>query len=199
MAKPCAFCGKSLNFLEQEELMCGGVRQTVCRDCQEKYAALPMRERVEQLLQFGQPEEPERLREYLITPEERAEAARQARRTGLICLRCGGEMLRCGRYPIHLGDEGLLGPVFRDGLLAYWMTVDILRCRACGRAEFFLPEDMDDLPRETPGETVICPVCGTAHSSLVGCPTCAMKATAAGRPGAEGGRGPKTAKPPWER
>lgn len=199
MAKPCAFCGKSLRFLEQEDLMCGDVQQTVCQDCRKKYGALPMREMAEQLLQFGQPEEAERLRELLRTPEERAAAARQARSTGLTCLRCGGEMLKCGRYPIQLGDEGLLGPVFRDGLLASWMTVDIFRCQACGRAEFFLPEDMDDLPRETPGETVICPVCGTAHSSLVGCPTCAMKATAAGRPGAEGGRGPKTAKPPWER
>ena len=203
MAKPCAFCGKSLRFLEQEDLMCGDVRQTVCQDCRKKYGALPMREMAEQLLQFGQPEEPERLRELLRTPEERAAAARQARSTGLTCLRCGGEMLKCGRYPIQLGDEGLLGPVFRDGLMASWMKVDILRCCGCGRAEFFLPEDMDrDAQfRETPGEMVTCPVCGTQHSSLVGCPTCAVKAASGGR--VRGGteqNGEKTSgsKPPWE-
>ena len=132
-----------------------------------------------------------------------AAAARQARSTGLTCLRCGGEMLKCGRYPIQLGDEGLLGPVFRDGLMASWMKVDILRCCGCGRAEFFLPEDMDrDAQfRETPGEMVTCPVCGTQHSSLVGCPTCAVKAASGGRVrgGTEQGGGKTSgSKPPWE-
>ena len=65
MARNCAFCGKSVGFWEQGTLVCGNTEQTVCGDCQKKYGELPMKERVKYLLDFGQPEEPERLRDYL--------------------------------------------------------------------------------------------------------------------------------------
>ena len=94
MARNCAFCGKSVGFWEQGTLVCGNTEQTVCGDCQKKYGELPMKERVKYLLDFGQPEEPERLRDYLSTPEERAQKAREAKKSGLTCLRCGGDMLK---------------------------------------------------------------------------------------------------------
>ena len=139
MARNCAFCGKSVGFWEQGTLVCGNTEQTVCGDCRKKYGELPMKERVKYLLDFGQPEEPERLRDYLSTPEERAQKAREAKKSGLTCLRCGGDMLKYGHKLIPVGEEGVLGPVLRDGLLTPWMELDVLRCEKCGRAEFFLP------------------------------------------------------------
>lgn len=198
MARTCAFCGKSIGFWEQEDLTCGSTSQIVCRECKKKYGALPMRERVEHLLNFGQPEDPQALRRYLATPEERARMDREGKKSGLTCLRCGGEMLKYGRRLFQVGEEGLLGPVFRDGFLASWEEMEILRCEKCGRAEFFLPNPSPDVQgQEMPEETVVCPVCGTEHSPLVGCPTCAVRnARTSSRTQA---KGEKERKPPWEK
>ena len=101
---------------------------------------------------------------------------REAKRAGLTCLRCGGEMLRYGRRSFPLGDEGLFGTVLRDGWMTSWLEVDILRCEKCGRAEFFLPQPPElDRPGQ-PEETVVCPVCSTEHSASIGCPTCSLNA-----------------------
>ena len=75
--------------------------------------------------------------------------------------------------------------MLRDGLLTPWMELDVLRCEKCGRAEFFLPSPPPEENPELMEETVVCPVCGTEHSSLIGCPTCALN-----WPGADGRRRP---------
>ena len=207
MAKTCAFCGKSVGFWSQQNLACGGTSQLVCPECREKYGALSERERAEYLLQFGHPEHPDQLKWYLVPPEERAQMDREAKRAGLTCLRCGGEMLRYGRRSFPLGDEGLFGTVLRDGWMTSWLEVDILRCEKCGRAEFFLPQPPElDRPGQ-PEETVVCPVCGTEHSASIGCPACALNAAYSGRvhtaspaPDEKGAASaPKGKKPPWER
>lgn len=105
-------------------------------------------------------------------------------------------MERYGRKKFHLGEESLFGTVARDGLFASWLTVDILRCADCGRAEFFLPEppEMGSIPK-APEEQVVCPVCGAKHSPLINCPNCALNRRT---PQSEKPRGGGK-KPPWEK
>lgn len=197
MTKRCVFCGENLGFFSQDCLTCGNTKQFVCQECKKKYGVLSMRERVQYLLDFGHPEEPERLREYLSTPEERAQKAREAKKSGLTCLRCGGEMLKYGRHSFPLGDEGLFGTVLREGWMTSWMEMDILRCERCGRAEFFLPNPPLEENPNLVEEMVVCPVCGTEHSSLSGCPTCALNRARGGR--RTDAKTEKGQKPPWEK
>lgn len=105
-------------------------------------------------------------------------------------------MEKYGTKLFHLGDEGLLGPVARDGLFASWLEAEVIRCAHCGRAEFYLPEP-PEIPSELAEEQVTCPVCGTEHSSLSGCPTCALNRARGGR--RTDAKTEKGQKPPWEK
>ena len=206
MAKTCIFCGRELGFFSQENTVCGGVDQPTCSQCYETLRDLSQRERGERALATGRAVAPEKIMAYLEQAEEREKAAKerreQARRaiqTDRTCLRCGGPMEKCGLKYFHLGDEGLFGPVARDGLFASWLEAEVFRCAHCGWGEFYLPQPPElpaDLQQE---ERVTCPVCGTRHSPLGGCPRCAMnmgqrRSTAA----REGTKRPEK-KPPWEK
>lgn len=215
MAQTCIFCGRELGFFTRQNITCGGVEQPACSQCYEMLRDLSLRERGERALATGRAVDPERIMANLEeeareeqAARERQERARRAIRTDRTCLRCGGPMERCGRKLFHLGDEGLFGPVARDGLFASWLEADVFRCANCGWGEFYLPE-----PPEAPGapeeEQVTCPVCGGRHSPLISCPWCAAREAGTGRSApAEEGRQPARRpqpskkperKPPWEK
>lgn len=154
MREVCAFCGKTLKLFDRTSLYCGNVRHPVCPDCWEKYQDTPDQERVEVLLKSGRARQPEEMARYCEEQKKRAKAVRETRTTELTCLRCGGPMLKYGRKLLQLGAEGLFGPVNREGLFSEWLTVDILRCEDCGRAEFFLdpPSQPSRAPEDPPPE-----------------------------------------------
>lgn len=109
-------------------------------------------------------------------------------------------MERCGLKRLHLGEEGLFGPVARDGLFATWLEVDVHRCAQCGRGEFYLPQPPELTNWEMPQVEVTCPVCGTRHSPDVGCPQCAMNLGQEHRSTVTQERAKKPSrKPPWEK
>lgn len=142
MAKRCVFCGKNLSFFDDKTLLCGNALQRVCTACWAELQDLDQEERAHRALDTGRAEEPEVIQTFLDSLEQRRQAAARAKealKTDKRCLRCGGVMERYGRKKFHLGEESLFGTVARDGLFASWLTVDILRCADCGRAEFFLP------------------------------------------------------------
>ena len=199
MAKRCIFCGKEFGLFGGGLIMCGGTDQPVCSDCYGLLSQLSPMERAEKALETGRAAEPKELEKFLLQERSRREReaarieqAHQAIRTDKTCLRCGGPMEKYGTKVFHLGDEGLLGPVARDGLFASWLEVEIIRCAHCGKAEFYLPEP-PELP-EVEEDMVTCPECGTRHSSLINCPRCAMNQTS---PHPGGGRSGN--KPPWEK
>ena len=214
MAKTCIFCGKELGLFGSKRLLCGNVEQTVCPQCYELMCQLSQKERGERALETGRAEDPKEIMDYLgriREGEARKEKARQSLRTGSKCLRCGGEMERYGKKIFHLGEEGLFGPVARDGLFAAWLEADVQRCAQCGWAEFYLPEppDISDAP-EAWEEQVICPVCGRKHSALISCPWCAaweagtQRSAAVREESQEPPRRPEPSKkpgskPPWEK
>ena len=199
MAKRCVFCGKTLSFFDEKTLLCGNALQRVCTACWAGMQDLDQEERAHRALDTGRAEEPEVIQAFLDRLEQTRQAqarAREALKTDKRCLRCGGVMERYGRNKFHLGEESLFGTVARDGLFASWLTVDILRCADCGRAEFFLPEppEMGSIPK-APEEQVVCPVCGAKHSPLINCPNCALnrRPTQSETPRSGGKR------PPWEK
>lgn len=196
MDKICAFCGKSLKASDREFLVCGGISQPVCRECRTKHLNTPNEERVERLLRFGWPEQPEKLKQFLEDRKKQAQAARTARATGLTCLRCGGEMLRYQHVRLAQYETAALSS-YAVGQL----EMDVLRCETCGRAEFYLPNPPLDL--EMPVEMVTCPVCGKEHPAGTNCPRCAVNSALDRRrpvkkARAEGSES-KDRKPPWEK
>ena len=200
MARRCIFCGKEFGLFGGGLITCGDTDQPVCSDCSSLLSSLSPMERAEKVLETGRAVEPEALQKFLIREKSRREQetariqqAHQAIHTDKTCLRCGGPMEKYGTKLFHLGDEGLLGPVARDGLFASWLEVEIIRCAYCGKAEFYLPEP-PELP-EVEEEMVICPECGTRHSSLISCPRCAMNHVSA--PRTEKKR--QNSRPPWEK
>lgn len=213
MAQKCVFCGREIGLFSRENIVCGGVEQPSCSECHQLLRNLSQKERGERALATGRAVDPERIVANLEQAEqrekedrERQERARQAIRTGKTCLRCGGPMERYGHKLFHLGDEGLFGPVARDGLFASWLGADVLRCAQCGWAEFYLPDPPelpDDLVRKE--DTVTCPVCGREHSVSINCPWCAMRGgaekydSAREEPKTKGGRQKPGSKPPWEK
>ncbi len=201
MARICVFCGKELGVFERDTLLAGNVSQPACKQCWNRLLEMPQEERGRLALETGRALEPEKIMACLERYREREEKktrARQALRTGDKCLRCGGPMERCGLKRFHLGEEGLFGPVARDGLLASWLEVEVHRCAQCGRGEFYLPQPPElpaDLDEE---ELVTCPVCGARHSPDIGCPRCAMNRSREGRREQDQGRRSEK-KPPWEK
>ncbi len=206
MAQECIFCGKEIGLFSRENTVCGGVEQPTCLECYKLLRNLSQKERGERALATGRAVNPEQIAANLAQAEqkekadrERQEKARQALRTGEKCLRCGGPMERCGLKRLHLGEEGLFGPVARDGLLAAWLEVDVHRCAQCGRGEFYLPQP-PEIPSIQEEEQVTCPVCGARHSPDIGCSRCAMN-NGQERWTAVSQERPKkpSRKPPWEK
>lgn len=203
MAKRCIFCGKEYGLFGGGMVLCGDTDEPVCSNCVDELTPLSPTERAERALATGRALYPDELQKFLnreriqqAKEQARLERAHQAIRTDKTCLRCGGPMEKYGTKIFHLGDEGLLGPVARDGLFASWLTAEVIRCAQCGKAEFYLPEppELPNIPEEEE-EPVTCPVCGTRHSPLIGCPNCAMKqATSPLSGNTQAGT-----KPPWEK
>ena len=203
MATRCVFCGKNLSFFDGKTLLCGNTIQRVCPACWDGMQELDQEERAHRALDTGRAEGAETIRAFLDSQEQKRrtmaqarEAAREALKTDKRCLRCGGVMERYGRRQLHLGEESLFGTVARDGLFASWLTVDILRCADCGKAEFYLPEppELEYLPK-APEAQVVCPVCGTRYPAGTQCPACARERTDR----AANTTRKKEEKPPWEK
>lgn len=203
MANVCIFCGKKLPLFGQEMLLCGNVFQRVCPQCREALWDLSQEERGRRALDTGRAADPEQIEAFLRESRETAQRERAAVLTDKVCLRCGKPMLRYGRKLIQLGSEGLFGPVTRDGIFSDWLEVDILRCEGCGKAEFFLPDPSAPPEPQKEEEQVTCPVCGTRHSPLIGCPSCAVRMAQSGQrpiPSRESSSQPESRlKPPWEK
>ena len=145
MEKICIFCGRSLGRWERKSLYCGNGTQTVCKECYEKYSPMTNVERGLLAWETGRAESREELREFVEqaerTREEKQEKEREDReqkRTGKICLRCGGEMLDLGSMKLKLGEETFF---FSDWnrLASGSLDVQVLRCEDCGKAEFYIP------------------------------------------------------------
>ncbi len=115
-----------------------------------------------------------------------------------LCPACGADMeLKLKNFTIGLdGGGGLL-----SGLWHEQYEVDLYACPRCGKVELCSSEfrrKKEAEAREEPKEAV-CPVCGTRHSALTGCPACALNGVTGGSPDPGPAKQKKSRKPPWEK
>ena len=119
------------------------------------------------------PQEQEELfRQMLDSPDlEDGERIRADLNTGRHCPACGGMLERRLRN-FSIGADGY-GGLTSLGLEQF--EVDLYVCAKCRRVELYAAEHEVPLRTEQ-NDQVTCPVCGTRHSALCGCPTCAVQA-----------------------
>ena len=133
--QPCVFCGSAPDgLLPFQDLYCAGVPQPTCKRCMQRLERTSEEKRCSLALASGRAVEPEALQRYL---DQIAEG-----RSGLTCLRCGGDLMR---YQAGSGsdEETWLqfappgsGPVAHR-MVAGKLKVELQYCRQCGHMEFF--------------------------------------------------------------
>lgn len=133
MAECCAFCGKELKLFGKESLMCGGVTQSVCRDCAGKYTWAGQIERCRDLLKAGRAKEPERVKAFLEREEKRQRERAQNQEKASRCPVCGSKMeLKFENF--RIGPDGVNA---MDALLRTQYNVDLYACPNCGKVELY--------------------------------------------------------------
>lgn len=112
----------------------------------------------------------------------------------VLCPACGAELeLKLENFSIGAdGGGGLMT------LLAVTYDVDLYACPQCGKVELYTAgvRKKKEEPEEEPD--VVCHVCGTEHSPLIGCPTCALQKAQTGGFSLSS-RKKKDRRPPWEK
>ncbi len=156
----CILCGQKVGLLDRKNFMFHGSVQTLCIGCTAR-------------LDSAAPQEREELfRQMLDSPDlEDGERIRADLNTGRHCPACGGMLERRLRN-FSIGADGY-GGLTSLGLEQF--EVDLYVCAKCRRVELYAAEHEVPLRTEQ-NDQVTCPVCGTKHSALCGCPTCAVQA-----------------------
>ena len=196
MAKVCTFCGLQLPRFGARELICGSVNQPACRDCYYKYMETSAEERCRLALDSGRAAAPMAIRDSLSKLERQREEKRQAKLSGMTCLRCGGAMLKMGRHQLQMGEENFF---FDTHMFAGSLEVDIHQCEQCRKMEFFAPDPAVEKKKAEAAPQVTCAACGTVHSADIGCPNCALSAATFGRRPEAAPAKKKDPKAPWEK
>lgn len=133
---------------QKKSLWCGGVSETVCQDCYQKYVPYANEERARLALEEGCPVHRGELQQFA----ERMEAVKEARQrqqaeenqkrvTDKKCLRCGGRMLDCGPMMFKLGEESFFMSDWKR-LMDGSLQMQVLCCEDCGKVEFYMSKEV---------------------------------------------------------
>ena len=116
-----------------------------------------------------------------------------------LCPACGGT-LECKLKNLSIGPDG------GGGLASLFYSqyeVDLYACPTCGKVELYnaVPTPPGAIGFDLgESKSIVCSVCDTKHSILIGCPSCALhnrRAPKSSTP-SDGKKKPQR-KPPWER
>lgn len=142
----CIFCQKELGMMQRKKLSCGNTTQILCGDCYGRYKNLNALERAAAALETGRAEDEQQLKDYLTSVRdfqnakaEQDKAEKEKMRSEKECLRCGTRMLDYGNVTFKLGEETFF---FSDinRLASGSLTMNVLLCDNCGKAEFYIPD-----------------------------------------------------------
>lgn len=194
MADFCSLCGTKLSFFGGKALVCANQDEMCCSACYDKLYPMENLERGKYLLEHGRPENPEKMQEFITVWEERARLKKALEPPTRTCPGCGGEMA-CKLKNFRIGADGGGG---LDSLFAEQYNVDLYACPECGKVELYTANFAAiKRKQELKEQEVVCS-CGTRHSSLVECPTCAHHRRVNTPPFAPS-RPKNEKKPPWEK
>ena len=179
----CVLCGKKVGMFEQVNLDFHGVNQVLCGACHDR-------------LEHASPQEREALERQILDSPHLAEGEllRENLNTGKTCPVCGGA-LELRLRGLEIGRDGY-GGLSSMGLPSY--AVDLYTCSQCGRVELYTAGAGRAVPQPPQDEEVVCPVCGTRHSSIINCPACARRGGWK-TPDQGGEAGRKKDRDPWEK
>ena len=164
----CVLCGQKLGMFDKVKIDFHNTKQSVCSDCANR------------LDNTVGPERAELFRQILDSPYlENGEDIRADINTGKPCPACGAILHRKLRN-FSIGSDGY-GGLSSLGLPSY--EVDLYACPQCGKVELYTaaPGAWAALTDQPEAEQVTCPDCGTRHSPLIGCPSCAVRQAGLGR------------------
>lgn len=201
MAKQkCVFCGREVGLLSRCSLSFCGTSQVVCSNCKQRYDTASPLDRIEleqQMLRSPDLENREAVEANLPRQEQewdlvhRQSEQEQAARKCPVC----GSSLACRLKDFSIGADGGGGLLT---LLADTYVVDLYACPVCGKVELYTAASVLAQAKDE-AEQVTCPVCGTRHSPLIGCPRCAKRKAEQGQRPSGSEQAARSRKPPWER
>ena len=201
MAKPkCVLCGKAVGLLDRCPFSVFGTTQVMCPACRDRYQIASPLDRVgleQQMLRSPDLENREAVEANLPRQEQEWDLVRrQSQMSGAPrkCPVCGSG-LECRLKDFSIGADGGGGLLT---LLADTYVVDLYACPVCGKVELYTAASVLTQAKDEE-EQVTCPVCGTRHSPLIGCPQCAKRKAEQGQHPSGSEQAARSCKPPWEK
>ena len=179
----CVLCGQKLGMFDQVRIDFHNTKQSVCSDCANRLdnTVGPAREDL--------------FRQILDSPYlENGEEIRGDIYAGKSCPVCGATLHRRLK-DFSIGADGGGGLLT---LLADTYVVDLYACPVCGKVELYTAASVLTQAKDEE-EQVTCPVGGTRHSPLIGCPQCAKRKAEQGQRPSGSEQAARSRKPPWEK
>lgn len=129
MADFCSLCSTKLSFFGGKSLVCANQDEMFCPTCFDKLYDMDNLERGRYVLEHGNPDHPEEMRQFIVFYAERTLRKAQLEPPTRPCPNCPGQMkLKLKDFRIGAHGDTLLG----DGY-----NVDLYACPECGKVEMF--------------------------------------------------------------
>lgn len=129
MADFCSLCGTKLSFLGKKPLICANQDEMFCSACHDKLYHMENLERGRYLLEHGNPDNPEKMREFITVCAERTLQKQKLEPSSRPCPNCGGEM--------KLAIKDFTIGAYADKLFGDQYEVDLYACPECGKVEMY--------------------------------------------------------------
>ena len=129
MADYCSLCGAKLSFFGGHSLVCANQEETFCSSCHDKLHPMDNLERGRHVLENGKPDNPEKMREFIVFHAERTLRQETLEPPTRPCPGCGAQMeLKLKNFRIGSYGDSLLGDRY---------NIDLYACPECGKVEMY--------------------------------------------------------------
>ena len=185
MADHCSLCGAKLSFFGGHSLVCANQDEIFCSACHDKLYRMENLERGRYVLENGKPDNPEKMREFIVFHAERTLRKAELEPPTRPCPGCGTQM-KLELQNFRIGSYG-------DSLLGDRYNIDLYACPECGKVEMYtanfaaVKQALEQKAKKQAEEQA------AAEADLETLKTPAGREYTSYRPGR------KNEKPPWER
>ena len=134
MSDYCALCGKPLSSFFSKSLICANEEEFFCSACYKTLSEMDSIQRGTHLLEHGQPQQPEKMREFMEHSRAAAQRKKELEPPTRPCPNCGGTM-EVKLKGFRIGADGNGGVYLFGGYEQYY--VDLYACSGCGKVEMY--------------------------------------------------------------
>lgn len=191
MADFCSLCGAKLSFFGGHSLVCANQDETFCSKCHDELYHMDNLERGRYLLEHGKPDNPEKMREFIVFHAERTLQKKKLEPPTRPCPNCGNSMeLKLKDFRIGAdGDNDLF-----DMLTRPQYHVDLYACPECGKVELYTANFAAIKEKAERKAAIEAEEKAAAEADLQAMERSAEREYTSYRPGRRPGE-----KPPWEK